>query len=533
MKLLTHPYEDILNQYKQILDSSSIVSKANTEGIITYVNDEFCRASGYSREELIGKPHSIVKHPENDKKIFIQMWNVILSKQTWRSTIKNLTKDGQTYYVKTVIMPILDENENIVEFIAARTDVSEIIEKDEIIKKQYEDALTGQQNRSALVDKLSAKHEEYATLILINIDRFSDINDYFGYDIGDKLLKEFARKLRDRHENVYRISGDEFAILCEHDLNQEVKSEITEMIIELEISEYEIENDRISLFLSCGAAYGKKNEIYKYAHMALKENKSSNTQIVFYNDNTNLDKQIKDNIEIISSIKVAINEDRFIPVFQAIVDNKTKKTVKYECLIRLKEGSGNLVSPFFFLEHSKKAKLYTKLTELMITKSFKKFANENFGFSINLSMQDISSTKVINVLVENLEKYRCGSRVVLEIVEYEGIENFEELSVFIKQMKKYGCKIAIDDFGTGYSNFSYLSKLNIDYIKIDGSLITEIDKDKSQLATVESILHFAKKMNIKTIAEFVENETIYDILNGLGVDYSQGYLFSKPQEELL
>ena len=530
---LLHISDEILNQYKELLDHSSIVSKADLKGKITYVNDEFCRVSGYTREELIGQNHRIVKHPQTDSATFRDMWRAISSKNIWNGTIKNLAKDGSSYYVKSVIMPILDDNGEIVEYIAARTDVTELVRQDEIIKQQHKDELTGLQNRSSMHYKLSTLLNQYSTLILINIDRFSDINDYFGYEEGNKVLKDFALELKKRHSEVFRISGDEFAILCEHELDEQTKNETVEMLVELESFEFKIGENRVSLLLSCGAAYGHKSQLYKLAHIALKENKTSNNQVVFYNDNENLSKQIDENIKVISKIRTALKEDRFVPVFQGIVDNKTKKIVKYESLVRLKESDGTLTSPFFFLEHSKKAKLYTKLTKVMIKKSFEKFANEPYAFSINLSLQDINHDKVVNLLIEHLEKYKCGSRVVLEIVESEGIENFDELQVFIKQVKKYGCKIAIDDFGTGYSNFSYLAKLNVDFIKIDGSLVKDIDKDKSQLTIVESILHFAKKMNIKTIAEYVENENIYNKLNKLGVDFSQGYLFSTPQEELL
>ncbi|WP_345978692.1 EAL domain-containing protein [Sulfurimonas sp. HSL3-2] len=521
-----------LNQYKQILDNSAIVSKTDTKGVITYVNDAFCKVSGYSREELLGKKHNIVKHPEMDDSVFIQMWGDITSKKIWQGTIQNRAKDGHSYYVKSVIMPILDDEGNIMEYIAARTDVTDLINKDKIIKRQFEDTLTGLQNRASLLYQLSTKPTEYASLILINIDRFSDINDYFGYETGDIVLKEFANRIKNHRNQVYRISGDEFAILCEHDLADENKDMIIKMITDLENAEYRLYEDTVSIFLSCGVAYGRKSEIYKFSHMALKENKTSNKHVVFYNDNDNLDKQIKDNIRIISNIKDALKYDRFVPFFQGIVDNKSKKIVKYESLIRLKEDDGKIVSPYFFLEHAKKSRLYTRLTEVMIRKSFEKFADLEYEFSINLSLQDIESSKVVNQLIESLEKYKCGDRVVLEIVESEGIDSFEKMSEFINRVKTFGCKIAIDDFGTGYSNFSYLSKLHIDYIKIDGSLVKDIDKDESQLATVESILHFAKKMNIKTIAEFVENETIYNVLNELGVDFSQGYFFSKPQEEL-
>jgi PAS domain S-box-containing protein/diguanylate cyclase (GGDEF)-like protein len=535
-----------LNQYKQLLDKSSIVSKADTRGDIIYVNDQFCHISGYAREELIGKKHSIVRHPDNSNAIFKNMWKTITAKKVWKGTLKNRAKDGSTYYVKTLIMPIIDDYGQIISYIAARTDVTELIEKDEIIKLQYKDKLTGLQNRNALIDKLKSANSKEATLILINIDRFSDINDYYGYEKGDNTLKQLASVLKSKYEefsgirrdvssvsyDVFRISGDEFAILFGHSLDKETKDMIARLVVSLENEEYRILDDKITLLLSCGVANGAKNEIYNLAHIALKENKKDNDIVTFFNDNMNLYNKIAENIKVIASIKEGILNDKFVPFYQGIVDNKTKKITKYECLIRLKDENGQILTPYFFLEHAKKAKLYYKLTMIMIRKSFEKFAGNNADFSINFTLQDIQSVKVVSMLMDYLALYQCGNRLIIEIVESEGIENFDELSVFIKQIKKQGCKVAIDDFGSGYSNFNYLSKLDVDYIKIDGSLIQNIDSDPAQLATVESILHFSKKMNIKTIAEFVETKNIYDILNDLGVDFSQGYYFSKPQERI-
>ncbi|ABM03036.1 diguanylate cyclase/phosphodiesterase with PAS/PAC sensor(s) [Psychromonas ingrahamii 37] len=521
-----------LNQYKQLLDKSSIVSKTDIRGVIIYVNDKFCEVSGYAREELIGKKHSIVRDPDSSRAIFKNMWKTIAAKKVWKGTLKNRAKDRSTYYVKTFIMPILDDDGQIISYIASRTDVTELIEKDKIIKQQYKDRLTGLQNRNALIDKIKKIKSEHATLILINIDRFSDINDYYGYEKGDKTLEHFASVLKSKCFEVFRISGDEFALLCEYPLDQKKKNTIAEFITGLENEVYNILADKITLLLSCGVAHGAKNEIYNLAHVALKENKKDNNIVTFFNDNIYLHNKIAENIKVIAGIKEGILNDKFVPFYQGIVDNKTLKITKYECLIRLKEDNGKVLAPYLFLEHAKKAKLYYKLTMIMIRKSFEKFADNNYDFSINFTLQDIQSVKVVSMLMDYLELYQCGSRLIIEIVESEGIENFDEVLVFIKKIKKQGCKVAIDDFGSGYSNFNYLSKLDVDYIKIDGSLIQNIDNDPAQLATVESILHFAKKVNIKTIAEFVETENIYDILNDLGVDYSQGYYFSKPQKGL-
>jgi EAL domain-containing protein (putative c-di-GMP-specific phosphodiesterase class I) len=235
---------------------------------------------------------------------------------------------------------------------------------------------------------------------------------------------------------------------------------------------------------------------------------------------------------MINKIKSAIEEDRIVPYFQGIVDNSTRQIVKYEALIRLVESNGTVLSPFWFLEHAKKSKLYDKLTRIMIQKTFAVFEQNNYEFSLNLTVQDIISDETREILYQILESSPAAKRVIFEIVESEGIVNYEEVIDFILNVKQFGCKIAIDDFGTGYSNFSYLSKLDVDYIKIDGSLIKNINQDNDHLYTVESILFFAQRKGIKTIAEFVEDESIFDKVVELGIDYSQGYLFSTPQAAL-
>ncbi len=167
----------------------------------------------------------------------------------------------------------------------------------------------------------------------------------------------------------------------------------------------------------------------------------------------------------------------------------------------------------------------------MINKSFDTFRDMDAEFSINLTIQDIMDSDLKAFIFEKLQESDIAKRLVFEIVESEGIENFGKVIEFIEKVKSYGCKIAIDDFGTGYSNFEYLLQHKADYIKIDGSMIKDIDTNQDAQAVVSTIVDFAKKMNMKTIAEFVENETIQNIIIEMGIDYSQGYHFGAPQAE--
>jgi len=521
----------ILDQYKMVLDESSIVSKTDADGVITYVNDPFCDISGYSREELLGNRHNLIRHPNTPSKLFKELWKTIKSGKVWKGTFQNLSKTGKPYHVKTVIAPIFDDAGHIVEYIAARVDVTELITKEQIIQRQLQDTLSTLKNRTALLNDLENESGE-VTLVLLNIDRFSNINDYFGYEVGDQLLKSFSDRLRDtvEHNYLYRISGDEFAIICiNHTFDDELRDHVIEHLNKLENYKYSVGGYEHTLNVTCGVAYAIYSDVYNLAHMALKEAKEQRSKLIFFNDNTELSEKNRNNIWMIHKIRSAIEEDRIVPYFQGIVDNATRCIVKYEALIRLIEKDGTVLSPFWFLEHAKKSKLYDQLTRIMITKTFAVFEKCEYEFSLNLTLQDIVNDETRSFLYDTLECSSASARVVFEIVESEGIENFDEVAEFIRTVKSYGCKIAIDDFGTGYSNFNYLSKLDIDYIKIDGSLIKNINSDADHLLTVESILFFARKKGIMTIAEFVEDEATFATLLKLDVDFSQGYLFSTPQ----
>jgi diguanylate cyclase (GGDEF)-like protein len=409
--------------------------------------------------------------------------------------------------------------------------IRELVAKEYTIKRQLVDPLSGLKNRTALLGDLESAEEEI-TLILLNIDRFSTINDYFGYEIGDELLKAFGKRLESisDHNYLYRISGDEFALICNtRTFDETLRDYVIEQINKLENFKYSISGHEISVNISAGIAHATYTDVYNLAHMALKEAKEQRDKLIIFNDDTALSEKTRNNIWIFDQIKSAIEEDRIVPYFQGIVDNETRRIVKYESLIRLIEPDGKVLTPFWFLEHAKKTKLYDKLTRIMIAKTFDVFEKLEYEFSLNLTVNDIILDETRSYIYEILENSVASNRVVFEIVESEGIVNYEEVINFIRYVKQFGCKIAIDDFGSGYSNFSYLSKLDVDYIKIDGSLIKKINSDEDHLLTVESILFFAQKKGIKTIAEYVEDESIFVKVLDLGIDYSQGYLFSTPQ----
>lgn len=522
-----------LNSYKLAIDESSIVSKSDLSGKITYVNDNFCKISGYRREEVLGKSHNLLRHPDNKKETFDDMWKTIAAKKPWKGVLQNRGKEND-YWVDIVILPILDEEQNIVEYIAVRHDITKIVEQKQKLKSiANTDALTGFANRYKLNNDI--KESKNPAIAVINIDDFSQINDFYGHQVGDDIIRQFGQELQKRIDEklctIYHLQGDEYVVFNKNVQKELFLLKIASLVDEITKHPFVIYDEKIKLNVTAALSFEDKEKILITADMALKVARQEKKNILVYSEKISLNKQYEENIKWTKKLKKALEEDKIIPVFQPIINNSNGKWEKYEALVRLEEDE-KLFSPFFFLDIAKKTKHYTQLTMVMIKKSFDKFKDKDVEFSINLTVEDILNSDIKVYIYGMLEEYKIGERVVFEIVESESILDFEEILEFIKNVKSHGVKIAIDDFGTGYSNFEYLLKLKADYIKIDASMIKNIDTDGDVKAVVSIIVDFAQRMGIKTVAEFVENESIFKTVKELGIDYSQGYYFSQPKVDI-
>ena len=522
----------LMDSYKLAMDKSSIVSKSDLDGIITYVNDNFCRMSKYTKDELIGKSHSILRHPDNEKEIYEDLWKTIQSKKIWKKILRNINKYEEEYWVDITILPIVDQNDNILEYIAIRHDITDTIEqKIKLDNIANIDSLTGLYTRNKLYEDIN--NSISPAIAIIDIDRFSEINDFYGHSLGDHFIKEFSRQLSDCKNcdnlNIYRLQGDEFVIFNANANRDKFLEKIYKIDKKLRKGKIAIDNDFIYLDFSIAISYESKKILLRTADMALKTVKKDNKNILVYNDTISRSEEYKNNIKWSNIVRESLMNDRIVSLYQPIINNATMKYEKYESLVRIKEED-KFITPFYFLNIAKRTRHYVEITKTMIEKSFKLFENRKEEFSINLTIEDIMNEDTKEFIINMLNKYKIGDRVVFEIVESESIENFETISKFIVLVKALGCKIAIDDFGTGYSNFEYLVKLKADYIKIDGSLIKDIDKNRISEIVCKNIVNFARDLNMKTIAEFVENESIFNKVKELGIDYSQGYYFDKPLE---
>ncbi|MCX6052845.1 MAG: EAL domain-containing protein [Campylobacterales bacterium] len=396
------------------------------------------------------------------------------------------------------------------------------------------DMLTGLFNRKVLEDDLSKS--DFPHILVVNIDGFKHYNDIYGNNVGNILLKDLAKflKLLLRVTNipkckVYRLGADEFGILFE-DIDKKIAFDIG---IELEknIADHLFSIEKLRLNLTVSIASNCITPILENADLALKLiKKEQRSHVIEYKESLNLKRSVQENMETLELIKNAIADDRIIPFFQPIINLKTLKIEKYEALVRLQLLNGTFLSPFKFLDISKKTPYYYEITKIMIAKTIKvaeKFPK--YRFSINISMVDILDDEITDILYESLKSHPLVcSRIDIELLEVEHLADIERVQEFIQTLHKFGSKVLIDDFGSGYSNFSYFSDLDIDIVKIDGSIVSEITTNERKLHMLKSMHQFSHGMGMECVAEFVETKESALLLRDIGVEYAQGYYFSQP-----
>lgn len=521
-----------LSSYIQALDKTTALIKTDPAGTIIYANDKFLKDTGFSRNEVIGNNPKIIRHPDTKPETIKDMWETITSKRTWSGIVKGLRKDKTVFISKMSIVPVLDEDGEIVEYIAPRTDITELVNsKDKLQYMLITDRLTSFPNRQRLISDIKETMGS-VHLALINIDRFKDVNDFYGHETADKLLIEIAQYFQKYYINgtIYKLPSDEYAILSEQNISSEqFYKMISSMLKKVGETRFTVNGNNIFLSFSCGIASNEDALMVK-ADMALQIAKEDKKHIIVYSESLDISKKITKNIEGVALLKEAIEHDTIIPHFQPIYNIKTKNIEKYEVLARIIKKNGYVIAPIKFLDIAMRSKLYPYITKSIISKSFEFFKDKPYEFSINISYEDIKNPKTVDFILEKLEYFNSPQRVAFEVLESDEVEDYELFKDFIKKVKEYGCKLAIDDFGSGYSNFANLYELNIDYLKIDSSLVKYIKNDENSRKIVQTIINFAKDMSLETIAEFVEDKESLELLESMGIDYIQGYYIGKPQD---
>ncbi|MAD42463.1 MAG: diguanylate cyclase [Arcobacter sp.] len=402
------------------------------------------------------------------------------------------------------------------------------------LKDLYIDKLTNLPNRNRLKKDLE-QNKNIELMALLDIDEFSTINDLFGELNGDIILHELANLLRNYFDSsdftIYRMDADKFAIVS---LNKslEVSSfydQCSSFADKIEKDALCINEEEIDINITIGIAKGDGSRAYKYTQRVINYARAKHQRIMIYNESFNIQESFEENIKWVKQLKIGFKDKLFKAYFQSIVNAETKEVYKYEALIRYITHDGKEIAPAKFLDVAKRTKLYPNIIKIIINDSFELIKNKNKRVSVNVSFDDIANDETTAFIYDILEKNKeYTSLLEFEILESEEISDFNEVTKFIENVKKFNCSVGVDDFGAGYSNFNLLTLLDIDFVKIDGSLIENITTSKDLEIIVSTIANFSKEFKVKTVAEYVSSEEIYEKIKELGIDYCQGYYFNRP-----
>lgn len=400
------------------------------------------------------------------------------------------------------------------------------------------DDLTSVFKKQYLLEFFDKNRMDNYNIMLLDIDEFKDVNQKFGYESGDMILKEFTQVLSSilsSNAIIVRTGGAEFLIVSPKS-EGEVEEQAQNIFDVLKEKKYLVGNEIQYLTVSMSAMNVPDDttsiqHIERLLDEKLLEVKSKGKDGLAILNITEISNAYYNNIDY---IKEALEEERLICLYQPIFETQTKQIIKYEALVRLidKEDPEKLIEPFHFMKLVKGTSQYIKMSKLVLREVFKTLQKyKNVEISMNVDLDDLDNADMMKLITHNLYQNRdVANRLTFEILEEHEVKDYGKIMFYLQQLKAFGSKVALDDFGSGYASYSYLIKLNIDILKIDGSIIKELKNSPDHAKTViRSIKELAESFQYELVAEFVSDEDIYNSIKDLGIQYAQGYYLGEPK----
>jgi len=537
---------------RAVESSSSAVYITDLSGTIEYVNPKFSEITGYTREEGIGQNPRFLKSGETPETLYADLWSTITSGGEWKGEIHNRKKDGSFYWAHDSISGVRNASGDITHYICIQDDVTHEFEMTEKLSYQAShDILTGLINRyeferriERLISTLPDGKDEHA-LFFMDLDQFKVINDTCGHTAGDELLRQLAREMLvvvRKRDTLARLGGDEFGVLMEH-CSLEQAHRVAEMLLNC-IQNYQFswngQNFRVGISIGLVAIKSQSSNLTELLQQAdaacyMAKDLGRNRIHEFHLNDTEL-AQRHGQMQWVGRINEALQQDHFRLFAQPIVPLKNSSGEHYEILLRMKGRDGEIIPPGAFLPAAERFDLIEKIDDWVVNHTFSLLASnpefvEKIHFvSINLSGPSLTNTDLMETIMSLFRKTEIQpEKICFEVTETVAISNLNAAISFMTILKSIGCRFALDDFGSGLSSFAYLKNLPVDYLKIDGVFVKDIVDDPIDYVMVKSIHNIGQVMGMETIAEFVENDEIIDLLNIVGINYAQGYGVGKPQ----
>ncbi|PIE60733.1 MAG: GGDEF domain-containing protein [Desulfobulbus propionicus] len=535
------------------------VLRTDEKGVLVYLNSAAERLIGHSFYQVNGKAISEILTLIEDQtglEVESALYKTIHTKEpaSCRGSCSLLSHDNRTIAVDEQAMPLIDHSGKVTGAVLCLSDVT--LFRKQLKQRSWEashDALTGLLNRREF-DKRVAEaieraqvEEKSGMLCFMDIDGFKIVNDTCGHAAGDDLLVQLSQiinaQVRTR-DSLARLGGDEFGLLldgCDEERGQIIASNILSSVKDFHfLYDGKIHTVGISIGMTSFSSRScTAGEVLREADSACYWAKESGRhRLCIFQDNKEYLQARRDEVSWVERIKSALEEDRFTLYYQTYqpLNNRTDLRQHLEILLRMVSRDGEIISPGRFLPAAERYNVMPQIDQWVINKVFSEFhnirtdeAHAGIMVNINLSGASINGQELYDFIKEKIAEHNIDTAsVCFEITETVAVRNLHAAIDFINKCKEIGIQFAIDDFGTGANFFSYLKNLPVDYLKIDGSFVKNIEQDEVDRAMTETINRIGHLLGKKTIAEFAENKAIIEILGDIGVDFAQGFGVCKP-----
>ena len=537
-------------KYRRAVDAAAIFSETDLDGRITYVNDQFCAVSGYSREELLGQNHRLLNSGLHSADFFAAMWRTIALGNIWKGEICNRAKDGSLYWVDSTMVPVLDDATGRVHrYLSIRFDISE---KRQLLQSLQwrvgHDVLTGLPNRAFLSDLLDqalefSRHENIPLAVcMLDLDGFKAVNDGYGHASGDMLLVEVAKRLRDivRGEDVVaRLAGDEFVLVLRYVRDLPELCAALNRVLGAISAPYTLHGKAINVFASIGVTlFPHDNEdaetLLRHADQAMYVAKQRGRNR-FHLFDVSRDQEVKATHQTVERVRQALAAGELRLHFQPKVNMRRGVVVGFEALLRWEHPQNGMVPPREFLPLVEDTDLIIDIGEWVMDQVLSQLhrwqqAGQGWPVSINIAARHFQRADFVERLRQVLARHAqvAPQMLDLEIVESVAIENIQHVSACLQACQALGVQFSLGDFGTGYSSLSYLKRLRTQTIKIDKSFVRDILNDRDDLALTTAVIGLARAFGRQVIAEGLESVEHGELLLRLGCEVAQGYFIARP-----
>jgi diguanylate cyclase (GGDEF)-like protein/PAS domain S-box-containing protein len=537
-------------KYRRAVDAAAIFSETDLSGRITYVNDQFCGVSGYSRDELLGQNHRILSSGLHPVQFFQGMWQALGEGRIWRGEICNRAKDGTLYWVDSTMVPLVDGlTGRVQKYVSIRFDVSEKRQLLHTLQWRVgHDVLTGLPNRAYLSELLNQSLEFSRregiplALCMLDLDGFKAVNDGYGHACGDLLLVEVANRLREiiRGEDVVaRLAGDEFVLILRYVRDIDELNRALLRILKAISEPYSILGAELNVFASIGVTLFPLDDedadtLLRHADQAMYVAKQSGRNRYQLFD-VSLEQEVKASHQTVEQIRQALAARQLCLHYQPKVNLRSGMVVGFEALLRWQHPERGLVSPGDFLPLIEQTDLIVDIGEWAMDQVLRQLrqwqaAGHCWSVSVNIAARHFQREDFVERLQHLLAQHPDVEphRLDLEIAESVAIDNIQRVTRHLHACQALGVQFSLDDFGTGYSSLSYLKRLPTQTIKIDKSFVRDILHDKDDLALTKAVISLARAFGREVIAEGLETLEHGQLLMRMGCEVAQGYFIARP-----